>query len=203
MIVTVASTALAFAIFTFAGILIARTYFSGEPIADGPPVAEPPVSALLIAAAIAGAICAYRGLGPSALGVVAASCALMAAIWYTDVTRGVVPDPLTLLPLGALILAGFLTGRWYVAVVAAVPAAPFAFMAWRTKGIGMGWGDVKLAALGGALLGMKDAMLAFALVSVVAIVIAKVQRREKRPVAFAPYLASAIIIPLCLRTGGS
>ena len=201
MIVGIIVSALAFGIFAFAGILIAKTYFHGAPIADGPPVAEPPVIALLIAAAIAGGICAYRGMPPSALGIVAASCALMAAIWYTDVTRGIVPDSLTLVPLIALIIAGFLTGRWYVAVVAAVPAAPFAFMAWRTKGIGMGWGDVKLAALGGALLGMKDAMLAFAVVSIVAIVIAKVQRREKQPLAFAPYLATAIIIPLVLRTG--
>jgi len=177
MIVGIIVSALAFGIFAFAGILIAKTYFNGAPIADGPPVAEPPVIALLIAAAVAGGICAYRGMPPSALGIVAASCALMAAIWYTDVTRGIVPDSLTLVPLIALIIAGFLTGRWYVAVVAAVPAAPFAFMAWRTKGIGMGWGDVKLAALGGALLGMKDAMLAFAVVSIVAIVIAKIQRR--------------------------
>ncbi|MGD0472538.1 MAG: prepilin peptidase [Candidatus Velthaea sp.] len=201
MIVGIIVSALAFGIFAFAGILIAKTYFNGAPIADGPPVAEPPVIALLIAAAVAGGICAYRGMPPSALGIVAASCALMAAIWYTDVTRGIVPDSLTLVPLIALIIAGFLTGRWYVAVVAAVPAAPFAFMAWRTKGIGMGWGDVKLAALGGALLGMKDAMLAFAVVSIVAIVIAKIQRREKQPLAFAPYLATAIIIPLVLRTG--
>jgi leader peptidase (prepilin peptidase)/N-methyltransferase len=203
MIVGIVTTAIAFGIFAFAGILIARTYFGGEPIPDGPAAAEPPVVALVIAAAIAGGICAFRGMPPSALGIVAASCALMAAIWCVDVTRGIVPDALTLVPLIALVIAGFLTGRWYVAVVAAIPAAPFAFMAWRTKGIGMGWGDVKLAALGGALLGMKDAMLAFALVSVVAIVIAKFQRREKRPVAFAPYLASAIILPLVLRTGGS
>jgi leader peptidase (prepilin peptidase)/N-methyltransferase len=204
MIVAIVTAAIAFGIFTFAGLLIARTYFAGEPIADGPPVSEPPVNALLIAAVIAGGICGYRGMAPEALGIVAASCALMAAIWYTDVTRGIIPDALTLMPLGALIVAGLLTGRWYVVVVAAIPAAPFAFMAWRTKGIGMGWGDVKLAALGGALLGMKDAMLAFALVSVVAIVIAKLQRQEKRrPVAFAPYLASAIILPLVLRTGGS
>jgi leader peptidase (prepilin peptidase)/N-methyltransferase len=201
MIVTIGITAIAFGVFAFAGILIARNYFGGEPIADGPPVAEPPITVLLIAAAIAGGVCAYRGLSPSALGIVAASCALMAAIWYTDVTRGIVPDALTVLPLVALIIAGFLTGRWYLAIVAAVPAAPFAFMAWRTKGIGMGWGDVKLAALGGALLGMKEAMLAFALVSIVAIVIAKIQRTDKLPLAFAPYLATAIIIPLVLQTG--
>jgi leader peptidase (prepilin peptidase)/N-methyltransferase len=196
-------TAFAFGIFAYAGVLIARTYFGGDPIADGPPVGEPPVSLLLGAAVVIGAICAYREMPPQALAIVAASCALMTAIWYTDVTRGIVPDSLTLIPLGALIVAGCLTGRWYVAVVALVPAAPFAFMAWRTKGIGMGWGDVKLAALGGALLGMKDAMLAFALASFVAIVIAKVRRTEKQPVAFAPYLATAIIVPLCLQTGGS
>lgn len=202
MMVNIVITALAFSAFAFAGVLIARTYFAGEPIPDGPPVGEPPVGALVIASALIGAICAYRGMPPEALAIVAASCALLAAIWYTDVTRGIVPDSLTLIPLGAIVVAGFLTGRWYVAVVAIVPALPFAFMAWRTKGIGMGWGDVKLAALGGALLGMKDAMLAFALVSLIAIVIAKINRAEKRPVAFAPYLASAIIVPLCLRTGG-
>jgi leader peptidase (prepilin peptidase)/N-methyltransferase len=196
-------TAIAFGIFAFAGVLIGRTYFGGEPIADGPPVGEPPVNVLVAAAAIVGGICAYRGMPPEALGIVAASCALMSAIWYTDVTRGIVPDSLTLIPLGALIVGGLLSGRWYVAVVAIVPAIPFAFMAWRTKGIGMGWGDVKLAALGGALLGMKDAMLAFALASLIAIVIAKVRCSGKQPVAFAPYLATAIIVPLCLQTGGS
>ncbi len=195
-------SAIAFAIFAFAGILIARTYFTGERLADGPPASEPPVNVLIVAGALIGAICAYRGLRPEALAIVAACCALMAAIWYTDVTRGIVPDALTLLPLGALIVGGLLAGRWYIIVVAAVPAAPFAFMAWRTKGIGMGWGDVKLAALGGALLGIQDAMLAFALASVVAIAIAKVRRAEKQPVAFGPYLASAIIVPLCLHTGG-
>ncbi len=199
--ISILITSVAFATFSFAGALIARTYFGGEPIPDGPPVSQPPVRSLIIAAAIAGGVCAYRGLGAEALAIVAASCALMTAIWYTDVTRGIVPDSLTLIPLGALIVAGCLTGRWYLALAAAIPAAPFAFMAWRTKGIGMGWGDVKLAALGGALLGMKDATLAFALASFIAIVIAKLRRAEARPVAFAPYLASAIIVPLCLRTG--
>ena len=194
-------TAVAFAIFAYAGVLIARAYFGGEPITDGPAASEPPVSALITACALAGGICAYRGLPPEALAIVAASCAVMTAIWYTDVTRGIVPDALTLIPLGALIVGGLLTGRWYLAIVAAIPAAPFAFMAWRTHGMGMGWGDVKLAALGGALLGMKDAMLAFALASAIAIVIAKLRRAEKRPVAFAPYLACAIVVPLCFHTG--
>jgi hypothetical protein len=103
-------TAIAFGIFAFAGVLIGRTYFGGEPIADGPPVGEPPVNVLVAAAAIVGGICAYRGMPPEALGIVAASCALMTAIWYTDVTRGIVPDSLTLIPLGALIVGGLLSG---------------------------------------------------------------------------------------------
>ncbi len=198
---TILISAIAFGAFSFAGLLIARTYFGGAPLPGGPPPGVPPTRILIVACGLVGAICGYRGLGPEALAIIALACALMTAIWCVDVTRGFIPDALTLAPLAVLVIAGLLTGRWFMAVAAAVPAAPFAFMAWRTKGIGMGWGDVKLAALGGALLGMRDAMLAFAIASVIAIVIAKVRRTGAQPVAFGPYLASAIVVPLCLRTG--
>jgi prepilin signal peptidase PulO-like enzyme (type II secretory pathway) len=199
MIVTILVTALAFAIFAFGGVLIARTYYAGPPIDNPPPIAEPPIALLVAAAAVLGGVCAYRGVPAQALTLVAATMLVMAAVWYTDATRGIIPDTLTLVPLAALLIAGLIGGRWYVLVAAAVPAIPFAFMAWRTHGIGIGWGDVKLAALGGVLLGAQDAILAFAVAALLAIVIAKVRRTAKdQPVAFAPYLTSAIVIPLCL-----
>jgi leader peptidase (prepilin peptidase)/N-methyltransferase len=199
MIVSILLTAAAFAAFAYGGILAARTYFGGgEPLADGPRPGEPPVLVLVAVAAVLGAICGYRGVPAQALAIIAGSIAVMTAIWYTDVKRGLVPDALTVIPLVGLIIAGFLTGRWYVLLAALVPAVPFAIMAWRTKGLGMGWGDVKLAALGGALLGMQTAMLAFAAASLSSIVIARIRRRDNEPVAFGPYLASAIILPLCL-----
>jgi prepilin signal peptidase PulO-like enzyme (type II secretory pathway) len=94
-----------------------------------------------------------------------------------------------------------LTGRWYVLLAAIVPAIPFAIMAWRTKGLGLGWGDVKLVALGGALLGMQTAILAFALAAVAAILIARIQRRTSEPLAFGPYLVTAIALPLAMVAG--
>jgi prepilin signal peptidase PulO-like enzyme (type II secretory pathway) len=126
---------------------------------------------------------------------------VLTAIWCVDVTRGIVPDALTLVPLAALVLAGLLTGRWYVLAAAAVPAIPFAYMAWRTKGMGIGWGDVKLVALGGALLGMQTAILAFALATAGAIVIAHLRRQSSEPIAFAPYLVAAIALPLTIAAG--
>jgi prepilin signal peptidase PulO-like enzyme (type II secretory pathway) len=85
-----------------------------------------------------------------------------------------------------------------VLLASAVPAIPFAVMAWRTKGLGLGWGDVKLVALGGALLGMQTAILAFALAAIAAIVVARVQRRTSEPLAFGPYLVAAIAVPLTM-----
>jgi prepilin signal peptidase PulO-like enzyme (type II secretory pathway) len=197
--IAVVVTALAFAIFAVGGVLIARTYFAGPVVADGPIAAPPPMGLLAAGAAILGAVCALRGVPAQTLTLIAATVLVMAAVWSTDAMRGIVPDALTLVPLAALIIAGLVAGRWYVIAAALIPAIPFAFTAWRSKGMGMGWGDVKLAALGGALLGAQDAILAFAVAALVAIVVAKARRTAKdQPVAFAPYLASAIVIPLCL-----
>jgi prepilin signal peptidase PulO-like enzyme (type II secretory pathway) len=198
-----AITALAFGAFAYAGVLVATTYWSNVAPLDGSPtpVAAPPVAVLIAGAAVLGGACAYRGVPAETLAIIAGMIIVLTAIWCVDVTRGIVPDALTLIPLAILIVAGLLTGRWYVLLAAAIPAIPFAVMAWRTKGMGLGWGDVKLVALGGALLGMQTAILAFALAAVGAILIARVRRRSGEPIAFAPYLVTAIAIPLAFAIG--
>jgi leader peptidase (prepilin peptidase)/N-methyltransferase len=198
-VVYIVNTAIAFAAFALVGALAAQAYFgAGAALADGPAPGRAPVRTLIIIAAVLGGICGYRGIPAQTLAVIAAAVAVMIAIWYIDVTRGIIPDALTMVPVLALVIAGFLTNHWYVLLAALVPAIPFAIMAWRTKGLGMGWGDVKLAALGGALLGMQTALLAFGAAALASIVIARIRRREREPIAFAPYLASAIVLPLCL-----
>jgi prepilin signal peptidase PulO-like enzyme (type II secretory pathway) len=62
----------------------------------------------------------------------------------------------------------------------------------------MGWGDVKLAALGGAVLGGETALLAFAVGAVVAVLVAYRRGRQRQVIAFAPYLAAAIAVALPL-----
>lgn len=198
-----AVTAIAFAAFAYAGALAAMTYWANVPRLDGgpTPVTAAPVTILICAAAVIGAVCAWRGAPAETLAIVAAMAGILTAIWCVDVTRGIVPDALTIVPLAGLILAGLLTGRWYVMLAAIVPALPFAFMAWRTKGMGIGWGDVKLVALGGALLGMQTAILAFGLATVAAMIIAHFRRTSSAPIAFAPYLCAAIAVPLAVAVG--
>lgn len=192
-------TAAAFGAFAYAGALVAATYWSSLEPLDGAPASQtPPVMLLVASAALIGGVCALRGTPTEALAIIAAMVTVLTAIWCVDVSRGIVPDVLTLVPLAALLIAGLLTGRWYVVLAAVIPAIPFAVMAWRTKGLGLGWGDVKLAALGGALLGMQTAILAFAVAAIGAIVVARIRRRTAEPIAFGPYLVTAIVLPLAI-----
>jgi prepilin signal peptidase PulO-like enzyme (type II secretory pathway) len=203
IVLEMAVTAIAFAAFAYAGALAAMTYWGSIPRLEGgpTPVAAAPVTFLIGAAAVIGAVCAWHGEPTQTLAIIAAMTGVLTAIWCVDVTRGIVPDALTLIPLLILVVAGLMTGRWYVLAAAIVPALPFAYMAWRTKGMGLGWGDVKLVALGGALLGMQTAILAFAIATAGAIVIARLRRQAAEPIAFAPYLVAAIAVPLAVAVG--
>jgi leader peptidase (prepilin peptidase)/N-methyltransferase len=199
LVLTIFGAAAAFGAFAFAGVMAARTYWDDiAPLPDAPPRSEPPTLAIVAVAVLLGVLCGLRGIPPTGLAVVALTVGLMSAIWCVDVRRGIVPDALTLIPLVVLVLANALMGRWFVTLAAIVPAVPFAIMAWRTKGQGLGWGDVKLAALGGALLGMQTAMLSFAIAALVAVAVAAIRRAGKQPIPFGPYLASAIALPLAL-----
>ena len=168
----------------------------------GPVPGVVPQRALIIGAALLGAIAAYRGLPLGGMAIVGLACGLLTAIWASDVTRGIIPDVFTIVPLGAILLAAALAGHWEVCAAAVVPAVPFAFLAWRSGGLGLGWGDVKLAMLGGPLIGMQYALMAFALGCLAAVVVARVRKTSHQPIAFAPYLASAIALPFALVTPG-
>ena len=170
--------------------------------AGGPPPGIVPQRVLVIGAAVLGAIAAWRGLPLAGLAIVGLSCALLAAVWASDVMRGIIPDVFTIVPLGAILLAAALASHYEVLIAAVVPAVPFAFLAWRSGGLGLGWGDVKLAMLGGPLIGMQNALMAFALACLAAVVVARLRKTSHQPIAFAPYLASAIALPFALVTAG-
>jgi prepilin signal peptidase PulO-like enzyme (type II secretory pathway) len=80
-------------------------------------------------------------------------------------------------------------------------ALPFALAATLSRGRGMGWGDVKLAALGGALLGAPAATLAFVLAALAAYAGSRFAGDRARPIAFAPYLAGGIAVVLIVGYG--
>ena len=168
-----------------------------EAFPDGPPSGKPPVGALVAACAIIGAVVTTHATQSQIL-LIAIVCVALVAIWITDTMRGIVPDAFTLGPLGLILVLAVWQHDWFAFLSAGVPFVPFAIAAMLSRGRGMGWGDVKMVALGGALLGAQTAVLVFALACLAAVVLSYARGHRSGPIAFAPYLAAAIglAIPL-------
>jgi prepilin signal peptidase PulO-like enzyme (type II secretory pathway) len=189
----------AFAALAFLGTRLARIVVSGAvPFDDGPVPGRPAVAAIVAAAASAGLAVAVRGAAAPELGMGCILAVALSAICYADVTCGLVPDVFTLAPLGAALASDALLRQWSGPISAALVAAPFGIAAQRSRGRGMGWGDVKLVALGAAVLGAQAALVAFALACFAAVGIAFFRKRHT-PIAFAPYLVAAIGATAALR----
>jgi len=166
---------------------------------DGPPPHTPPVALLLGACAVIGGVLVTQNVTPMQLVLSAVVCLALVACWCSDAQLGLVPDVFTLPPLALAVLFAIWKGEWWLIVSACVAAAPFAVAAAITKGHGMGWGDVKLAALGGAVLGAQLSIPVFAAACAGAVIVSRIRRCEKsEPIAFAPYLAAAIGIAIPL-----
>lgn len=187
--------------FAAAGYLgaIAGLWFAEriEPLPDAPKPGKAPVGALIAACGAIGAIVTMHGNQGQVL-LIAVVCIALVAIWITDTTRGVVPDVFTLGPLGLILILAVWQHDWLIFVSAAIPFVPFAAAAMLSRGRGMGWGDVKMVALGGALLGAQTAVLVFAFACLAAVALNYLRGHRSGPIAFAPYLAAAIglAIPL-------
>jgi prepilin signal peptidase PulO-like enzyme (type II secretory pathway) len=164
------------------------------PFDDGPAPAEPPVLWIVAGAALIGALAARTGGAHLAVDAIVI-CAL-SAIWCTDSRYGIVPDVFTLIPLGLVLAIALIRHQPWPMISALIAFVPFAALAAVSKGRGMGWGDVKLAALGGSVLGGETALLAFASGAFIAVMFAVLRGRRRQAIAFAPYLAGAIAIAL-------
>lgn len=167
-----------------------------QPFEDGPQPGKPPTAYLIGGAALVGAVLAVQGATIPQLGLAALVTAALAGCWYCDVRVGIVPDYFTMIPLGVLLIVAFALGQWGTIVSAVVVTIPFALAALFSRGRGMGWGDVKLVALGGAALGMQAAIVAFSAACFIAVAVAFLRKRKSDPIPFAPYLAGAMALSL-------
>lgn len=122
----------------------------------------------------------------------------LAACAACDLRCGMLPDSGAFAVLAVAIVLAAGRNDWMPGLNAAAMALPFAILAFLTRGRGMGWGDVKLAAAGGAVLGISGAMLAFALAAIVALVIARSREALRRPIPFGAYLAGSIALSFAL-----
>jgi prepilin signal peptidase PulO-like enzyme (type II secretory pathway) len=168
-----------------------------ERLDDAPPLVDFPPAALIVGAAVVGAAMGLRTPPLILLVITAIVVVGLIAAWYCDAKTGIIPDVFTLVPLALVVIFGLVQQQWMVLVSAVILFIPFAFLAFLSKGRGMGWGDAKLAALGGALLGVSTATVAFVLASFVAALAAWLKYRKRNaPIAMGPYLVAAIAASL-------
>jgi prepilin signal peptidase PulO-like enzyme (type II secretory pathway) len=191
--------ALFFGLASYVGVLLGGTV-SAVPFDDGPRPSEPPVPWIVAGAAVIGGIVAMNAVDPRHLVLEAIVICALSAIWCTDARFGIVPDVFTLVPLAIIVGISLLERQPWPVVSAIIAFVPFACLALVSNGRGMGWGDVKLAALGGAVLGGEIALAAFGLGALVAVLYAYLRGRQQQVIAFGPYLAGAIAIALPLAT---
>ena len=163
---------------------------------DGPPPGVPPVAVIVAAAAAIGAVVVTRSGEPLQILPIALVCAALAAVWCCDARTGIVPDVLTLPPLAAILAFSAWEHAWWIPASALIVFIPFAAAAMLSRGLGMGWGDVKLAALGGAVLGAELSLVSFMLACAAAVVVNYVVQRKSGAIALGPYLAGAIALAI-------
>ena len=177
----------------------AFVYAKDAPLPGGPAPSRVPAAVLIVGSAFIGGVSALRGADLASLAIVELIVFALCAVIWTDVTRGFIGDWFTLPPLAFVIgIAAFEHKFVPIFVSLLVVTLPFAVAAFASKGVGMGWGDVKLVALGAALLDIQTSILMYAVACMVACGIAFARRKRTEPIAFAPYLATAIAVGMIL-----
>ena len=192
--------ALIFAVAGLCGCLLATVVLPRlKPPPDGPAPMQVHPAFLIAGAAVLGAVLGFKRLPNPEFIIAALTTVPLVAIWYCDALTGIVPDYFTLVPLAIALIYELILKQPIALVSAVVLFAVFGAFALFSKGRGMGWGDAKLAAFGGAMLGMKIATLAFGVASLAAVIVASIRYRSKPvPIAFAPYMVLAMAIAMAV-----
>ena len=118
---------------------------------------------------------------------------------YTDSKMGLIPDRIIAITLSLLLIEASIAGTLLNAFIGAIAlGAALASIYLLTRGEGIGGGDVKLAAVIGAALGLRLGFLALAIafiagatIAIILLALGHVQR--KSTIKFAPYLCIGII----------
>lgn len=154
----------------------------------------------------AGFFLAATGLGGEAWGRVALSVALMAliAVVYSDLRFLIIPDAYSLILAVLAVISPLSLGLPQALAGAAVCGGLLAgvLLAFKryTRQDGMGWGDVKLGAALGAMVGMEHGVWAIAGSAGIAAIIGLVMKRLQRlgdgrlPYGAALALAGAVLL---------
>ncbi|MBV8644696.1 MAG: prepilin peptidase [Candidatus Eremiobacteraeota bacterium] len=164
------------------------------PFADGPAPVAYARGHFALGGLVAGVLANALGADVAQLALLTLAILVLAACSAADLRCGQIPDACSLGGLVLVVGLGAFANDAAPALGALVIGIPFALAAAATRGRAIGWGDVKVAALGGALLGAGNATLAFALAAAAAYLVARRMRTRRRPIAFGPFLAASILL---------
>jgi prepilin signal peptidase PulO-like enzyme (type II secretory pathway) len=197
--ITQTIAALASALAATLGVLFARLWCrSNTPLVDPPPPLGIPWWGLALAAACIGIEHSVRQPTIHHILLLAVILFVLSAATTIDISLGIIPDILTLVPLAAITIIANLQTDLQPTITAAIIALPFCIAALLSRGYGVGWSDVKLAALGAAVLGLSNAIVGLTLASAVAFIVSKRRPPHSQPIAFAPYIAAGIGLMLMM-----
>ena len=202
MTLLVVSAAVGALLFGVTGLLASRLAgaWYGDRVSedDGPPVLALPEWIFIAVPAALGAAVGARSVEPPEAALLLVAVLALTVCAVTDSLTGTIPDLFTLGPLIAVLALSAVRREWMPLLGAAFAFVPFALIALLSRGRGMGWGDVKLVAFGGAIVGLGGITLAVVIASAAASLAAVLQGRARRPIAYGPYLAASIAAVLGL-----
>lgn len=191
------ASAIGFGAAAWLGAMLGTKICSGRArLENGPPPIKLQRWVVISVGAGVGIGLATHGTSPFQLAAISLVVVALAGCAVSDAGIGIIPDLLTLIPLGAIVISSGLQSHFGPLISACVVALPFGLAAAVSGGLGMGWGDVKLVSLGGALLGVQDAIVALSIASIVAFVSSRVLTKRASAVAFAPYLVAGMGVVL-------
>jgi prepilin signal peptidase PulO-like enzyme (type II secretory pathway) len=189
--------ALMFGVLGRLGAIVADTYVSAADADEhGPPAVAIPGWAYVAVSAGIGFLVGIHGIDPLRAAVLIGAVFALNVCAASDARTGILPDAFTVGPLVAVLAVSAFDREWTSLAGATFVVVPFAVLAAFSRGRGMGWGDVKLAALGGALVGMAGIVPAVGAAALAACLVQWAYARPHRPIAFGPYLAGAIGLSL-------
>jgi len=189
--------AAAFGASAWFGMLLGEAICGGlGPSSERPIRVTPPAVLFTACGAVTGAGIVMHGFAPLQVITLVVLVLALAAAAAANLSAGIVPDAVTLVPLAALLLSSVLQARYAPLLSAVLVTLPLALLAAFSPGRGLSWGDVKLGALGAAILGASGVMLAFGVAGVTAFVASRLAPNAGRPITLAPYIVLGIAIAL-------
>jgi prepilin signal peptidase PulO-like enzyme (type II secretory pathway) len=187
----------AFAASAWFGMLLGEAICGGrEPSPGGSARITPPALLFVLCGAATGVSIVMHGFTPPQVITLAILVLALAAAAAANLSGGIVPDAVTVVPLAAILLSSLLQARYAPLLSVVLITFPLAIVAAFSPGRGLSWGDVKLGALGAAILGASGVMVAFIAAGLTAFVASRLAPSAARPLALAPYIVLGIAVAL-------